>query len=245
MKAPVEDGTARIVWVPSQQEWAATGYDGQPIGLFPTQMAAAKAIGGGFPDVLRAALMDEADAASRRTVHVAVPARFRAGPMGGAMADAAVLKAVAVAPPAPAEPAPIAPLPPPDPEPETAVGGGEAVAEPKALPVVHVSAGHIAEGRRRTATPAEVKAFVEQLHHPAAEPAAAPAFAADGLHLNDAGYKRLADEVEKAGAGPATPGYVEYWHARDGWRWYMVVLDHQGGPFPTFDEAVADRWRYA
>lgn len=56
-----------------------------------------------------------------------------------------------------------------------------------------------------------------------------------------------AEAVEKIDTppGPATPGFVEYWHGRDGWRWYMVVLDHQGGPFPTFDEAVADRWRYA
>lgn len=109
MKTPVANGVARIDWVPRQQEWAATGYDGQSIGLFPTQMAAAKAIGGGFPDALRAALMAEDAAARVKPVTVGVPARFRQGPMGGSMAEAVVLKSV------PALPAP---------EPEAAMGGG-------------------------------------------------------------------------------------------------------------------------
>lgn len=35
---------------------------------------------------------------------------------------------------------------------------------------------------------------------------------------------------------------ARYWHTAAGWHWATETVT--GGPWPTFDEAVADRWRW-
>lgn len=41
---------------------------------------------------------------------------------------------------------------------------------------------------------------------------------------------------------PASCENASYWSAREGWYW--ATASGSGGPFATFDEAVADRWRW-